>query len=148
MTLVLDDVAATERLGAQLARHLRARGAGVVYLEGDLGAGKTTLARGFLRALGVTGAIRSPTYTLIEPYRIGERDVLHLDLYRLTAPEELLNLGLSDYPPDRCLWLLEWPQRGQGLIPAADVRVRLLHDGDRRSAIVEGVSPERLASAD
>lgn len=147
MTLLLNDAAATERLGAQLARHLQGRGAGVVYLEGDLGAGKTTLARGFLRALGVTGAIRSPTYTLIEPYRIGELDVLHLDLYRLQSPDELLNLGVSDYPPERCLWLLEWPQRGTGRVPPADIRVRLLHQGDCRLATIEGLPLEAFAQA-
>lgn len=139
MKLYLNDAEATERLGATLAQQLQSRRGGVVYLEGDLGAGKTTLARGFLRALGVGGAIRSPTYTLIEPYRIGEREVLHLDLYRLNSPDELLNLGLSDYPPDRCIWLLEWPQRGEGHIPVADVRIQLHHEGASRTAWVEGL---------
>ena len=144
--LRLPDADATEALGAQLARHLREQAGAVVYLEGDLGAGKTTLARGFLRALGVTGAIRSPTYTLIEPYRIGEREVLHLDLYRLNVPDELQQLGLSDYPPDRCLWLMEWPQRGAGQVPAATVRVQMLHDDGQRRARIEGVPVHALKS--
>jgi tRNA threonylcarbamoyladenosine biosynthesis protein TsaE len=121
----LADSEATTRLGADLLARLPAGGGGVIYLEGPLGAGKTTLARGLLRALGVSGPIRSPTYTLMEPYRAGERTVLHLDLYRLNDPLELQNLGLVDYSPATTLWLVEWPERGGDLLPPWDLRVRL-----------------------
>ena len=140
MNLVLFDAVATEALGGALARALKGRGAAVIYLEGDLGAGKTTLARGFLRALGVKGAIRSPTYTLMEPYQVGALEILHIDLYRLDDPVELHNLGLADYPPDRSFWLLEWPQRGAGVLPKPDVGVRLLHDGIQRRTSITGLS--------
>ena len=117
----------TEGFGAQLAS---ARPAGddtlcVVYLTGDLGAGKTTLTRGLLRSLGVTGAVRSPTYTLVEIYELGALTALHLDLYRLTDPEELENLGLREWATGGHLWLIEWPQRGSGHLPAPDLRVSL-----------------------
>lgn len=123
--IVLADAAATERVGAALAQALTARPGTIVYLRGDLGAGKTTLARGWLRALGVSGPIRSPTYTLIEPYRCNERDVLHMDLYRLQDPDELDALGLDDYPPRQSDWLVEWPERGAGRLPAADLELNL-----------------------
>lgn len=140
MIIELPDVQATEALGAVMARALKQRPGAVVYLEGDLGAGKTTLARGFLRALGVEGTIRSPTYTLMELYRAGAAEILHMDLYRLNDPAELHNLGLSDFPPDRAFWLLEWPQRGQGFLPRPDIRVCLAHAGTRRSAEITGLS--------
>lgn len=140
----LADVVATELLGAQLAAALEAHAGAVIYLEGDLGAGKTTLARGLLRACGVRGAIRSPTYTLVEPYDIGARTLLHMDLYRLTDPLELNNLGLEDYPPQSSLWLVEWPQRGQPLLPPADMILQLQAGGQGRSArlqLREGFAP-------
>lgn len=128
----LRGAAATEAAGAALARVLAGR-AGVVFLEGDLGAGKTTLARGFLRALGVAGTVRSPTYTLMEPYDIGTRTVVHMDLYRLRDPEELWGLGLDSYSPDRDLWLVEWPDKGANLLPAPLLRVGLQHAGPART---------------
>lgn len=133
-TYALADAAASEALGAAFAHALAGRAGAVIYLEGELGAGKTTFARGLLRACGVTGTIRSPTYTLIEPYQAGTRDLLHLDLYRLSDPLELQNLGLGDYPPQRCLWLVEWPQRGAGLLPPWDLRLQLQADGAGRQA--------------
>src|SRR5690606_28627226 len=95
----LADAEATAALGAALAHVFDGEAGGVIFLEGDLGSGKTTLARGLLRALGVTGAIRSPTYTLLEPYELSPRSLLHMDLYRLQDPEELEQLGLADQPP-------------------------------------------------
>lgn len=97
---------------------------GLVFLQGDLGAGKTTFSRAFLRQMGVTGPVRSPTYTLIEPYDLSARRVLHLDLYRLAVPEELDDLGLRD-EFDQALLLIEWPERGAGELPAADLLIQL-----------------------
>lgn len=97
---------------------------GLVFLQGGLGAGKTTFSRAFLRQMGVTGPVRSPTYTLIEPYDLYARRVLHLDLYRLAVPEELDDLGLRD-EFDQALLLIEWPERGAGELPAADLLIQL-----------------------
>jgi tRNA threonylcarbamoyladenosine biosynthesis protein TsaE len=117
----------TEGFGARLAS---TRPAGdntlcVIYLTGGLGAGKTTLTRGLLRSLGVTGAVRSPTYTLVEIYEMDALTVLHLDLYRLTDPEELGNLGLREWARGGHLWLIEWPERGAGRLPEADLVITL-----------------------
>ena len=130
----LQDEAATLALGARLAQALRARGGGVVYLRGDLGAGKTTLARGVLRAAGVVGTLRSPTYTLMEPYAAAGQAFLHLDLYRLADPSEVEQLGLRDYPVETTVWLVEWPERGSGYLPAPDLEVQLAIDGPGRVA--------------
>jgi tRNA threonylcarbamoyladenosine biosynthesis protein TsaE len=138
----LPDAAATEALGQGLAAALSSTGlpGGVIFLYGDLGAGKTTLVRQLLRSLGVAGTIRSPTYTLMEPYRTGGRELLHMDLYRLNDPEELHNLGLSDYSPDQTLWLVEWPEKGGNALPGADIAVRLEVAGQARKAEVSGLS--------
>jgi tRNA threonylcarbamoyladenosine biosynthesis protein TsaE len=98
----------------------------VVYLTGDLGAGKTTLTRGLLHSLGVTGAVRSPTYTLVEVYEIGALTALHLDLYRLTDAAELDNLGLREWARGGHLWLIEWPERGADRLPGADLVIKLV----------------------
>lgn len=121
----LPDAAATERAGAALADM---KGLRIVYLEGDLGAGKTTWARGLLHALGHVGNVRSPTYTLVEPYDLPGGAVLHFDLYRLADPEELEYLGVREAFGDQALWLVEWPERGRGWLPEADLRVRLEPD--------------------
>lgn len=130
----LPDEAATRRLGAALATWLRPLPGAVVFLRGELGAGKTTLARALLQALGVRGTIRSPTYTLMEPYEAEGRSVLHLDLYRLRDPLELYNLGLGDYPPEHTLWLVEWPERGAALLPPPLLDLSLALAGSGRSA--------------
>lgn len=135
----LADEAATLELGARLARSLRAAGGGVVYLRGDLGAGKTTLARGLLRTAGVEGTLRSPTYTLMEPYAAGGQAFLHLDLYRLADPAEVEQLGLRDYPVETTIWLVEWPEKGAGFLPPADLEVRLAIEGSGRVATLVGV---------
>jgi tRNA threonylcarbamoyladenosine biosynthesis protein TsaE len=136
--LDLPDVAATEALGRALARTLPPRA--VVYLEGDLGAGKTTLARALLQALGVIGPVRSPTYTLIERYATAAGEFAHLDLYRIADPEELLYLGLDDLAESVRLWLVEWPERGRGTLPRADLRLALGRAGDGRRATLSGES--------
>lgn len=131
-TLLLADAEQTAALGAALARVLRAQPGAMIHLHGDLGAGKTTLVRGLLQALGVTGRVRSPTYTLMEPYELLGRTALHIDLYRLADPLELQNLGLCDYPADRTLWLVEWPARGGALLPPADLQLSLTTEGSGR----------------
>ena len=132
--IYLADADATTALGARLARTLPPRA--VVHLHGDLGAGKSTLARALLRALGVTGTIRSPTYTLVEQYALPERGLaeggtaLHLDLYRIGDPGELEFLGLDG--DEIRLWLVEWPERGQGALPPADLDIELAVAGQGR----------------
>lgn len=139
MRIELPDESATIALGERLAKALKAAGRGVVFLHGDLGAGKTTLARALLRASGATGTVRSPTYTLMEPYTVEGQAFLHLDLYRLADPSEVENLGLRDYPPESTIWLVEWPQRGAGFLPAADLHVRLETAGEGRVATLENL---------
>jgi len=116
-----------ERIGAALAAAVPPlpHGPGILYLEGELGAGKTTLARGFLAARGHTGAVRSPTFTLLETYALGRLTVLHIDLYRLRAPQELEALGLKDFALPEHVWLVEWPERGAGVLPEPDVHIAL-----------------------
>ncbi len=129
----------TERLGALLARCLP-EGRLVAYLEGDLGAGKTTTARALLRALGVAGGVRSPTYTLVERYDTAVGEVVHLDLYRIADPEELHYLALDELAERARLWLVEWPQRGQGVLLPPDLVLRLCVDGAGRTARLQPFS--------
>ncbi len=126
----LPDTEATEALGRAMAATQPVRA--VVHLQGDLGAGKSTLARAMLRALGVTGAIRSPTYTLVERYPLADGgEALHLDLYRIADACELEFLGLDG--TDAALWLIEWPERGGALLPSADMRIALSLEGEGRN---------------
>ena len=97
----------------------------VFYLCGDLGAGKTTFAQGFVRGCGITDAVRSPTYALLEPYEAGGLALLHLDLYRLRDATELETLGLRDWLASSTAWLIEWPEKGDGRLPPPDVRAEL-----------------------
>jgi tRNA threonylcarbamoyladenosine biosynthesis protein TsaE len=135
----LADADATARLGEALARSRPAHG--VVHLHGDLGAGKSTLARALLRALGVTGTIRSPTYTLVERYPLPQDgEAWHLDLYRIGDPGELEFLGLD--ADEVTLWLVEWPERGRGALPPADLVVDLVVSGEGRRANLRPLTPE------
>ncbi|MDT8409821.1 MAG: tRNA (adenosine(37)-N6)-threonylcarbamoyltransferase complex ATPase subunit type 1 TsaE [Wenzhouxiangellaceae bacterium] len=122
------------KLGADLAQQLR--GGQVVMLSGDLGAGKTTLVRGMLRGLGFEGRVKSPSYGLVESYRIGGLEIHHLDLYRLGEPEELDFIGLEDLIGANSVLLIEWPERGRGRLPDASRRIRIEFDGDRRQVRV------------
>jgi tRNA threonylcarbamoyladenosine biosynthesis protein TsaE len=137
MKIEVADAAAMESLGAQLAQ---SRAAGIIYLKGDLGAGKTTLARGFLQALGYTGRVRSPTYTLIEPYPFDFGMVYHLDLYRLSDALELEGLGLRDLLEEQALLLVEWPERGSGVLPAADLLISIEHQDVGRRVTLEAAT--------
>ena len=137
ISMLLEDADATNALGVALARTKPARG--IVYLHGDLGAGKSTLARALLRALGVTGAVRSPTYTLVERYPLPSGgEAWHLDLYRIGDGAELEFLGLDS--DEATLWLVEWPERGGGFLPQADLRVDLEVAGHGRQASVTAIT--------
>ena len=117
-------------LGAELSRVTDAPC--ILFLQGDLGAGKTTLARGFLRERGYTGPVRSPTYTLVEPYPLANDTVYHLDLYRLANGEELEYLGLRDMLESASILLIEWPEQGAGWLPQADLELHIQHQPDGR----------------
>jgi tRNA threonylcarbamoyladenosine biosynthesis protein TsaE len=133
----------TEEFGALLGITMQPRGDApiIVYLTGDLGAGKTTLAKGFVRGCGITDAVRSPTYALVEPYEGQAFTVVHLDLYRLRDPCELEPLGLRDWAQPGNAWLVEWPQRGGGKLPLADVKITLSVGEDTHEITAEGLSP-------
>lgn len=134
----LADATATDRLGQALADTLPPHA--VVHLRGELGAGKSTLARALLRALGVQGTIRSPTYTLIERYRLATGgEAWHLDLYRIADAAELEFLGLDS--SEAVLWLVEWPERGRGGLPAEDLVITLAVDGSGRRVELAPASP-------
>ncbi|MGB1272742.1 MAG: tRNA (adenosine(37)-N6)-threonylcarbamoyltransferase complex ATPase subunit type 1 TsaE [Luminiphilus sp.] len=123
-TQFLPDEAATVAAGAKIGRALNT--GCVVFLVGELGAGKTTFTRGALRALGHAGSVKSPTYTLCEPYDLAdEAQLCHLDLYRLSNPEELEFLGIRDYVASGAILLIEWPSKGEGWLPAPDLQVAL-----------------------
>lgn len=121
----------TEAVGAALAPALAGRH-GLVALRGELGAGKTTVVRGLLHALGHDGAVRSPTYTLVEPYMLAGQRILHLDLYRLAAVSDLEALGVREELGDGALLIIEWPERAGTALPQADLELTLEHDGDAR----------------
>lgn len=132
------DESALVALAARLAPEVRS--GGVIHLTGDLGAGKTTFARGLLVALGVGDRIKSPTYSLIESYRAGTLDIHHLDLYRIADAGELEWLGLGDLWGAQALMLIEWPERGGSALPRADLSLELHHVGEKRALSAIGLS--------
>lgn len=147
MQVQLDSEEAQVAFGEALGQVLQGRG--LVYLEGELGAGKTTLTRGILRAYGHLGAVKSPTYTLVEPYELGSQRVYHLDLYRLSDPEELEFIGGRDVLADDALSIIEWPSRGEGWLPAPDLRLTLeVMDQGRLVSLAPGSDQgERILAA-
>ena len=139
MIVSLADADATRALGARIAQALKAQrdAPALIALSGELGAGKTTLAAGLLGALGHRGPTRSPTYTLVEPYELDGRTLLHADLYRLETPDDLNDLGLRDALTGANVVLIEWPERAAGRLGVADVFVRLVYANHGRDALLE-----------
>lgn len=134
LDLYLPDADAQTALGARLAGFLPSRL--MVTLEGDLGTGKTTLVRGILRGLGHAGPVRSPTFTLVEPYELDRARIYHMDLYRLSDPEELEYLGLRDMAGEEAVLLVEWPERGAGALPPVDLAIDLDYQPPGRRAVL------------
>ena len=126
----LENEAQLCELGTKLAKLLHP--GLVIFLEGDLGAGKTTFTRSILRALGVDGPVKSPTYALLESYHLAKVDFFHFDLYRLADAEELEYLGLRDYLTEQSICVFEWPEKGQKLLPSADITCYIDIDGAAR----------------
>lgn len=150
--IYLKDEHATVGFGEQIANALRslaAPGAGIcdftIYLSGTLGAGKTTFTRGLLVGFGHSAAVKSPTYTLVEPYQLEEQKIYHFDLYRLADPEELEYLGIRDYFSESALRIIEWPQKAEGYLPEPDLKVDLDLDVPGRSANVQTGSAQGSA---
>lgn len=145
MHLFLNDEAETLRLGALIAQYCPQQQF-TLHLEGDLGAGKTTLTRGLLREMGHTGNVKSPTYTLVEQYALLDqsgltRPIYHFDLYRLTDPEELDYLGLDDYLNHNSLCVIEWASQGSSYLPQADLILTLSYSNHARTVQLDAFSP-------
>ncbi len=130
----LKDEAATVQCGTALADVVKNEvKQGInVYLNGALGAGKTTFTRGFVRGMGHSGNVKSPTYTLVEPYELGDWQVYHFDLYRLADPEELEFMGIRDYFSQQSCCLIEWPEKGVGLLANPDLTINIAYDNEQR----------------
>ena len=139
-SIFLPDESAQEALAAHMAEHIV--GGSVIYLQGDLGAGKTTFVRGFLRSLGYKGIVKSPTYTLVEPYDISDHRVYHFDLYRLAEPDELEYAGGRDYFDGESICLVEWPEKAEGFLPVADIQCLLSYENEGRRAEIIAATPK------
>lgn len=129
----------TEQKVSQLQKIKQKRGI-TVYLYGDLGAGKTTLTRGFVCGMGHKSNVKSPTYTLVEPYEIEDWHIFHFDLYRLADPEELEYMGIRDYFADHCCSFIEWPEKGGRLLAPADFSINLVYSGEQRKVTLTALT--------
>lgn len=138
LIIELQDEQASVALGQAIAQWLSPPL--TLYLTGELGAGKTTLSRGIIQSLGHQGAVKSPTYTLVEPYEFDEVDVFHFDLYRVCDPEELEYMGIRDYFTERSLCIIEWPDNGCGMLPEADLHINLRYKESQRQATIQAKS--------
>ncbi len=138
LTVVAGSEDETVRLAGVFSRCIGSRGR--VYLSGDLGSGKTTFCRGMLREKGYAGAVKSPTFTLVEPYDFPWGQVYHFDLYRLSDPDELEYIGIDDYFSGESLCLVEWPERALECLPAGDIHLELSIIGTGRKMIYSGLS--------
>lgn len=138
LTRPLAAEADTLALGAALAPGLRP--GMVIYVRGELGAGKTTLARGILHACGVTERVKSPTYTLVEPYTVSSLYLYHFDFYRLRYPDEWADAGLREHFNDRAVCLVEWPEKAGGQLPAPDVTIEMTVAGDGRNITISATT--------
>lgn len=141
-TIELEGEGETEKFGALLGQEMAAlaikrQSALCIYLEGDLGAGKTTFTRGVLRGLGFSGNVKSPTYTLVETYNLNNINIFHFDLYRLLDPEEIEYMGIRDFFAQTALCLIEWPQKAQGHLPEADVSIEFIYGKDSRTVVIK-----------
>jgi len=143
MKITLSNEQETECLGSELWRILPEKC--LVFLHGDLGAGKTTLTRGVLRAAGHKGAVKSPTYTLVEEYDVAERIVFHFDLYRVKDPEELEWIGIRDYLEQQSLCFIEWAEQGKGFLPQPDIELSIAVEGEARVVKIDVIS-EKLVN--
>ena len=138
---LLADTEATVAFGKTLADHIQTLDRGVItFLHGDLGAGKTTLTRGFVQGMGHKGNVKSPTYTLVEPYELANWQVYHFDLYRLADPEELEYMGIRDYFGEKCCAFIEWPEKGKGILPSADLIINLAYSDEQRTVTLQAES--------
>jgi tRNA threonylcarbamoyladenosine biosynthesis protein TsaE len=135
MRKYLNSAEETEAFGAELFKSMPSKS--LIFLQGNLGAGKTTLVRGFLRAAGYNGTVKSPTYTLVEEYKIGSRNLFHFDLYRVVDPEELEWIGIRDYFDQDSICFIEWPDKGKGFLPEPDKVITLETQGLGRSLTME-----------
>ena len=124
----------------QIKQEGAAQPALIVYLNGDLGAGKTTLTRGFVRGMGHKGNVKSPTYTLVEPYELPPWQVYHFDLYRLGDAEELEYMGIRDYFTENCCCFIEWPEKGAGILAEPDIVIELEYQDEQRKVALFATS--------
>lgn len=140
MDLIITTAESMELLGKSLG--IQASTGIQIHLSGELGAGKTTIARGFLYGLGYKGKVKSPTYTLVEPYKVGSFSIFHFDFYRINSPEEVESMGYRDYLGADTIFLIEWPERAGKFIDKADLHVEIKHNIDSRVVKITALSPK------